>query len=315
MERNLDEKHSGSFLRKTPKDDQERLRLYNLPFELLRGHVYSHFSGCIGPINNKWRFRYRDDGKPRIKSFYTLKKAKAAQEAWVYERPFDRCGTVYVQFGDELLCRGKSGAKWWMSAVDKDLLDQTSWSYTKKGYIQGIVDKKQQRMHRVIMERQTTFDPKKPQVDHVNHVTYDNRRSNLRWVSSYENATNNNRTSINTGRVGISIDPYCYRFVVSLGSYKKYFHYRGYDWKDSQCAWHKALICRIDHERSHPHMHQNHTDYLVRKPLLREYWESMQTIVRQNMDKQNKKDRERKTKKRKGSPVVLGNKDNKAARK
>lgn len=268
------------------KDDQERLKVYNTPFETLKGHVYRNFKGGIYAHHKKWKFQFYVGKKRTYILLNTFKEAKAYQKAWASENPFERCGTVYVQFGNELLCRSKTGAKWWMSVEDEDLLNHNNWSRNDKGYIQGQFNDTVQKIHRVIMKRIGNLDPQKPHVDHVNHVRYDNRRSNLRWVTRRENNSNASRKPSASGRVGVTHSTGQYCFVVRCGLTKRFF-YKSRDFDDAKSAWDKAVACRIDYERNN--MHFNHTDYSVRKPLLKSYWESMQDIVRKNMDEYNRK--------------------------
>lgn len=120
-------------------DENERQRLYNLPFRYLKGYVYCHLKGCIYSRGKNWVFRYRANNKRSSKTFNTLKEAKDYQEAWVSENPFVRCGTVYVQFGDELLCRGKSGTKWVRIYMDEQ--KQKRRTKKRKEFPVDLVDK------------------------------------------------------------------------------------------------------------------------------------------------------------------------------
>ena len=59
------------------------------------------------------------------------------------------------------------------------------------------------RMHRLIMG----CNDKNLVVDHINHITYDNRKENLRICTSSQNGMNKSRPNNNTsGYVGITYD-------------------------------------------------------------------------------------------------------------
>lgn len=64
---------------------------------------------------------------------------------------------------------------------DYEHLKLYRWSNTN-GYVQGWINKKHVLMHRVIMDA-----PSGMEVDHINRVRNDNRRSNLRVVTLAEN--------------------------------------------------------------------------------------------------------------------------------
>lgn len=72
---------------------------------------------------------------------------------------------------------------------DKHLLEQHSWSWTTRGYlitkpVTGSRNRKTISLHRMIMGEggQT--------VDHINNIKHDNRKCNLRKVSSSDNNRN-----------------------------------------------------------------------------------------------------------------------------
>lgn len=294
---------------KTPKDDQERLRLFNLPFELLRGHVCCKPMGGIRSRNNKWTFYGRVDGKTKRRSFVTESAAYEYRRTWVYEQPFDRCGTVYVQFGTEILCRARNGSKWWMDAKDKDLLELATWNKNAYGYITALFRGQCNMMHRLIMKRIVAPDNEKPYVDHVNHVRHDNRRSNLRWASTIQNSNNTSSRGKISGRTAVYHNTQYYSFIAVCEKGREYFSYEPGNFMDGKRAWNEAVAARINYEKKHPSMHKNHVDYLKETPLCYEYWKSMQLLVRKNKDQYNRQRREqyarKHAQKRKISPVTL----------
>lgn len=288
------------------KDDQERLKVYNTPFETLKGHVYCHLSGGVSRHKKRWAFQFRQNKKNKRISFGTRLEAKNAWESWVSEKPFERCGTVYVRYGDDLLCRSKNGTKWWMSLEDKNLLDGITWGMTRFGYVRGSSSRKNHHMHCLIMKRVCAPTTKKYQVDHINQIRHDNRRANLRWASGRDNGRNKTMKRGPSGRLGILHNAHHNSFLARFGSVGKNFVYELGNFKDAQRAWEKALDARIEYEKKH--MHPNHTDYLKRTPLDRAWWDTLQEDLKISIPAYNSRRRDRRAQKRKGSPVDLGDK-------
>ena len=76
---------------------------------------------------------------------------------------------------------------------DYELIKNYCWNKNSTGYIVGSESTgRNVYMHRVIMTPDDLhrFDRSKPEVDHINGIRYDNRRSNLRIVNHYDNMKN-----------------------------------------------------------------------------------------------------------------------------
>lgn len=116
--------------------------------------------------------------------------------------------------------------------IDKEDLDKVSsirgtWHITvnRKGHLDGVRTKiqkngirKQIWMHNVIM-------PKKDEnniIDHINHNTLDNRRSNLREITKKENSQNTSVSKSKTGIRNITIDGDKYRVRINKKSFGRY---------------------------------------------------------------------------------------------
>ena len=101
---------------------------------------------------------------------------------------------------------------------DFDLINRTTSSVNVHGYAQGHLDGKQQIIHRAIMNA-----PKELQVDHIDGNRLDNRKKNLRLVTSQMNNHNNTvakgyvcdkRSNSYYARISIN------RKKIHIGSYK-----------------------------------------------------------------------------------------------
>lgn len=85
---------------------------------------------------------------------------------------------------------------------DYDLIKEYTWYLNGRGYVcaHQYGTGKEMRMHRFL-----TKAPQDKQVDHINHNKTDNRRSNLRLVTSSQNNMNRRKQSNSTsGVTGIS---------------------------------------------------------------------------------------------------------------
>lgn len=98
------------------------------------------------------------------------------------------------------------GAKAKVDDSDFEWLNQYSW-HLCRGYMQTTVGKRPNRrnlyMHRLIMG-----EPEGMQIDHINRVPLDNRRSNLRICTQAENAQNRGVAKMSknntTGVIGVT---------------------------------------------------------------------------------------------------------------
>ena len=95
--------------------------------------------------------------------------------------------------------------EFWFDLEDYDKIKDYYWWYDSAGYVQAIIGGKHIRLHRLVM------DVTNPSliIDHIQHLTakehkIDNRKSNLRIVTSSQNNMNADRTKNNTsGVIGV----------------------------------------------------------------------------------------------------------------
>lgn len=112
------------------------------------------------------------------------------------------CCNVYDLSGEYGVCTMANGKQFFFDLEDYDLIRKYCWcEKTDNEYIVGSVDRKRVYLHRLIM------NPDKGMVvDHINHLKYDNRRSNLRVCTQHQNNMNMKMKSNNrTGHKGVGI--------------------------------------------------------------------------------------------------------------
>lgn len=120
-----------------------------------------------------------------------------------------------------------SGDKALIDISDIEELKQVYWYKQKDGYFRGKSNGKYILLHRFIMNC-----PENMVVDHINHDKSDNRKCNLRIVTSHQNSMNSSARKTNISkRVGVHWNKrdclwyatigYKYRHI-HLGAYKKY---------------------------------------------------------------------------------------------
>lgn len=133
----------------------------------------------------------------------------------------------YDLSGDYGVGYTSKGKPFYFDLEDYDKIKDYCWYDDGKGYLRSrvILENTKIMMHHIIIEV-----PKGYCVDHINHDTYDNRKSNLRIVTTSQNAMNR-RLSINntSGCKGVRCVNGKYKSVIthnnkvySLGTYKFY---------------------------------------------------------------------------------------------
>lgn len=124
---------------------------------------------------------------------------------------------------------------------DFEILNQHKWCFVKNRYAASRINYKLTYMHRLIMSA-----PKGMEVDHINNNSLDNRRENLRIVTSHQNHFNTKIFATNrSGYRGVSWDKRIRRWIVTFSVNNKTVHAGTYADKDAAAkAYNEAIVRR-----------------------------------------------------------------------
>ena len=110
------------------------------------------------------------------------------------------------------------GQEFYFDLEDYDKIKDYCWHINDSGYLTST--KKTIRIHRLVMNCN-----KNEEIDHVNHNLLDNRKYNLRIVTSSQNKINRKKVSYNTsGHKGVSWDKDRNKWAVYIGLNNKLIH-------------------------------------------------------------------------------------------
>lgn len=122
---------------------------------------------------------------------------------------------------------------WKVKFCKKILIGGVAGTKRPSGYRYVLIKGKQFAVHRVIWEMHFGKIKDGMQIDHINHIRYDNRIENLRVVSSAENSRNRSISSINkSGSCGVSYDKKRNRwrsYIVFDGEFINIGYFKSYD--------------------------------------------------------------------------------------
>lgn len=117
------------------------------------------------------------------------------------------------------------GKEFYFDLEDFKRIEKYTWNINQDGYVVSNPFGKIIRMHMLIMNSDSTYD-----VDHINYITYDNRKSNLRKIKHYQNITYSKTYLNNTsGRKGVYWDKSKNKWVVYITFNKKTTYLGRYD--------------------------------------------------------------------------------------
>lgn len=110
----------------------------------------------------------------------------------------------YIIYDDYIIgITTNTNKEFYIDLNDYNDIKKYSWYENKDGYLLSRINNKIVRMHRLIMN----INNSNVIIDHINHNTLDNRKSNLRIVNYSQNNMNKSIQKNNTsGVVGVSLD-------------------------------------------------------------------------------------------------------------
>lgn len=88
-----------------------------------------------------------------------------------------------------------NGYKFFFDKEDFNKIKDFCWYKGSKGYLLTNINGTSMRLHRLIMGKS------KFQIDHINHLVYDNRKCNLRFCTNTQNSYNKGLQKNNTSSV------------------------------------------------------------------------------------------------------------------
>lgn len=117
------------------------------------------------------------------------------------------------------------GEQFLFDKEDYEIINQYTWVINDRGYVRTTTFGKQIRMHVLIMNSDLTKE-----VDHINGIRHDNRKSNLRICEHYQNIINSKtRTDNTSGKRGVYWDKSRSKWMVSITVNNTYKYIGRYD--------------------------------------------------------------------------------------
>lgn len=101
----------------------------------------------------------------------------------------NKCKNYYELSPDGCIGYTSKKEPFYFDLEDYEKIKDVYWRITNVGYVVGRKDGKIVLMHRIVMDA-PDYKTIKLDVDHINHCTVDNRKSNLRLISHQQNLMN-----------------------------------------------------------------------------------------------------------------------------
>lgn len=169
---------------------------------------------------------------------------ESAREKGVKKRNLNR----YDLSNDYGIGYTSKGEEFYFDKDDYDKIKNYTWRYNPEKYVCSMPFGKIIKMHILIMS-----PPKGKDVDHINHITFDNRKSNLRICEHYQNIINSKTYKNNTsGKKGVHWDKSRNKWLVSITVNKKTYYLGRYDnfdeavrvREEAEEKYHKEFRCK-----------------------------------------------------------------------
>jgi len=146
----------------------------------------------------------------------------------IAKRNMDICKryNTYDLTGEYGIGYTSKGEEFYFDLEDYDKIKDYCWYYDKEGYV--VSHCSGTRSHRKGIKMHRILFPDSEKVDHIKHINHDNRKSELRPVTSSQNGMNKSLLSNNTsGITGVSYSRTENRWIAHIGinneKYKKRF--------------------------------------------------------------------------------------------
>lgn len=156
------------------------------------------------------------------------------------------------------------GEKFYFDLEDYDKIKNYCWSLTNDGYVSTHIKKKQTLFHKLIMNNEVGI------IDHINHNVQDNRKSNLRIVTSSQNGMNASLSKNNTsGVTGVKWHKKQQKWVATITiNYKRIWLGSFVDFDDAVKARKKA-----EEEYYGEFSYDNSQNYTINNERIDNYYE------------------------------------------
>ncbi|MBO5969848.1 MAG: hypothetical protein J6S14_15280 [Clostridia bacterium] len=183
--------------------------------------------GCLAREHND---KLKEMGVP-----YRFRKGQNLDEGQTPINTYDLSG----EFGVGYTPRGEP---FYFDKEDYDLIRPFLWYVKNDGYIITGTHDFKTSMHRMVMG----CDDHGMDVHHINHVVYDNRKSNLEICEHYQNIVASKTYSNNTsGRKGVHFDKARNKWCARLTINKKNYYLGRFD------TFEEAVAARADAEQKY----------------------------------------------------------------
>lgn len=154
--------------------------------------------GLAKTIRNKrlyWKCRC-DCGYEKEVDGFSLRNGKSTNCGCNQRRPnrYDMSGEYGIGYDQNNNC-------FYFDKEDYELIKDYCWRVKQKYVVTSIYNRETKETIYIQLHRLLLQPEKNQEIDHINHITYDNRRCNLRIVSTPQNQMNSKISARNTSGV------------------------------------------------------------------------------------------------------------------
>lgn len=138
---------------------------------------------------------------------------------------YDLTGEFGIGYTDNVDPTDKDGVRnyFYFDLEDYDKIKDYHWYFNKYGYVEaykkGTIKRSFLKLHRLVMQ----VKKRNVIIDHIKHLLYDNRKSELRICNQTQNAQNSkSQKSTKTGHKGVSICNKKFQSYITINKKRKY---------------------------------------------------------------------------------------------